>query len=248
MKKCFYFYVISVFLLGMNQLKAQSSERDILKISYVTNPASPQMLSILKEQIPSSEQYQGMVKKITNYKFYYSLYVNLKTQESLYILDSVHKESNVHPAGNLAFVFTDDSGHVTGNEKFTNSTHSFYGEMKDIEWVFTEEEKEINGYVCKNATIKDHSSISVWFTSDISVNRGPGYYQGLLGLPLECVDAFESTTAAHVEYLSNKNNLFSELVKSHYNEETQNNRISVKELLFLKDNVFNSLKNKAMSK
>ena len=72
----------SLFLLS-NRAKAQNEDKDIIKISYISNSLSPKMLSLLREQVQSEDQYQQTVGKISRYKFYYTLLFNKKTNESL---------------------------------------------------------------------------------------------------------------------------------------------------------------------
>ena len=243
MKTVIYSYLILlVFLLG-GEASAQSEKKDIIKVSYISNSLSPHILSLLKEQIPSSNEYQDAVNRILKYKFFYSLYINTKTHESVYKIDSIHVEKKVMPIGNIEFVYTDNSGIMTGKETIMNSTQLFSGDIKAMEWIITDQTKEINGYICKNATIKNHTDISVWFTPEIPINRGPGYFQGLLGLVLEGSDFFGNVTISAFEYLDD-NNFFSELVAK-YSEESKGKAITIKEVLASKANIFNTIRNKS---
>lgn len=79
---------------------------------------TPSMLSILKEQIPSEDQYNRMVEKIARYQMYYSLYIDTKTNESVFVLDSLAKEEGVSIAGYIDYVYTEPSGKFIGAENF----------------------------------------------------------------------------------------------------------------------------------
>ncbi len=82
--------------------------------------------------------------------------------------------------------------------------HTFVvGEPKDIliseklikfDWMLTNETKEINGFLCKKATLTEFdnmfskkSECVAWYAEDIPVHDGPERYWGLPGLVLEII-------------------------------------------------------------
>jgi GLPGLI family protein len=241
MKKLFFLLVFSSILFTMG-LRAQTTRENVkvIKVSYVATALSPDMLSIIKSQVGSPGQVQEYIDKIQKYKYFYSMYINMDTHESIYKLDSIHAEPAVMTAGNIDFVYTDSKGYMLGEEDFMKSRHFFKGSLSDLQWIIVDESKEISGYLCKKAIVKNHSDISVWFAPDIAINRGPGYFQGLIGLILEGNDFFGTTVVSSIEYLKDTNS-FSQL-KEKYKDEPSSNIISIKEVLSLKNNMIHTMK------
>lgn len=57
-----------------------------------------------------------------------------------------------------------------------------------LNWVITDEEKYVKGYLCKKANLLNENNgtmTQAWFTLEIPLNIGPSYYFGLPGLVLE---------------------------------------------------------------
>ncbi|MDR1202108.1 MAG: GLPGLI family protein [Tannerellaceae bacterium] len=239
MKKEIFFLTIVAFILCVNLLQAQT-KGELIKVSYITSPLSPSMLSILRKQIPSPEEYQTVVDLISKYKVYHSLYINNKTHESFFIVDSVHAEPGVMVTGNVSYVYTNNEGVMIGKEDFMKSVNIFKSNLSDMKWELNDQTKEINGYVCRNATAKNYPEVSVWFTEKIATNKGPGYFQGLLGLVFEADELFGSTYLAGLEYLEDSFN-FEGLIKD-YKKEPAGKKLSVKEVLALKDNMMKTAK------
>jgi GLPGLI family protein len=239
MKKEIVFLTITAFILCGNLLHAQT-KGELIKVSYITSPLSPGMVSILHKQIPSPEEYQTVADLISKHKVYHSLYINNKTHESFFIVDSIHAEPGVMVSGNIDYVYTNKDGVMTGKEDFMKSVSLFKSNISDMEWELTGQTKEINGYVCRNATVKNHPAVSVWFTEDIATNKGPGYFQGSLGLVFEADEHFGSTYLTGVEYLNDGFD-FEGLVKNH-KKEPAGKKLSVKEVLSLKDNMMKTIK------
>lgn len=231
--KTFHF-IFFLLITTSSPLCAQFDNNIIIKASYVMVPLSPNMLSILKEQVPDPQQYKEYVNLLERHKYYYSLYVNNKTRESVFVLDSVKAQHGVSPSGNLEYVLTFPDGKFYGKENFLRSDILFADNLNNIEWQILDETKEIHGYICQNATIKDNSDISVWFTSDIPINRGIGYFQGLFGLVLEANDFFVSTYLTHLES-SNNAEEFDTLIKK-YGEKEKGKELPFNKLLIAKQN------------
>jgi GLPGLI family protein len=239
MKKRIVFLAIAAFILCGNLLHAQT-KGELIKVSYVTSPLSPSMVSILHKQIPSPEEYQKVADLISKHKVYHSLYINNKTHESLFIVDSIHAEPGIMTTGHINYVYTNKEGVMTGKEDFMKAVNLFKSNVADMEWELTGQTKEINGFACRNATAKDHPAVSVWFTDDIATNKGPGYFQGLLGLVFEADELFGSTYLTGVEYIGGSLD-FEALIKD-YRKEPAGKKLSVKEVLALKDNMLKTAK------
>lgn len=69
---------------------------------------------------------------------------------------------------------------------FQGQTYLIEFEREQLHWEIKEEEKEINGYLCKLATTMNNDKlIKVWFTEELEFSAGPAIYSGLPGLILE---------------------------------------------------------------
>lgn len=103
-----------------------------------------------------------------------------------------------------------------GNSTFYNdwsrnysiSQNSILGATKRIlreplEWTFTNESKEIDGYLCYLATLdksKSDTKLKVWYNSKIPVKHGPAGYSGLPGLVMEIEDKIYTWKVTEIDF------------------------------------------------
>jgi GLPGLI family protein len=213
---------------------------EVIKISYESTPLSPSMLSLMKKQVPDPEQLKGLVDVLQRHKGYYSLYIDNKTHESLFMLDSLHSEPGVSTPGQIEFVYADSDGEMIAKESFMKSTIIIKDKLSNIKWDISDETKIVHDHNCQNATIKNGTEISVWFSSEISTNKGPGYFQGLFGLVFEANDFFSTTYVTEVKYIE-KSKFINELFKK-YKQIPDGKAYSLQEFFLLKQNFIETLK------
>ncbi len=237
MKKITCIFTLVCFLVISLPLYSQSG-KELIKVSYIYTPLSPSMVSILRKQIPNPEQYQEAVNVIQRHKAFYSLYINTLNRESIFILDSIQAHPHVSTPGHTNYVFTNSDGVMRGSEVFMDSNVEYINNVKDIDWELSDDNKEISGYECQSATIKGNPDIIVWFTKDIAINKGPGYFQGLFGLTLEASDFFGTINANKVEYLDDYS-IIEKLAKDV--NKNKGKSLTLKEVLTLKQNMIRTL-------
>jgi GLPGLI family protein len=212
---------------------------EVIKVSYESTPLSPSMLSLLKKQVPDPEQMKGLIAVLQKNKGYYSLYIDNKTRESLFVLDSLHSEPGVSSPGQIEFVYTNSDGEMIAEESFMKSTIIIKDKLSNIEWDILDETKTFNERSCQNAIVKNRDDMSVWFSSEISTNRGPGYFQGLFGLVFEANDFFSTTYVTEVKNIG-KSKSIEELFEK-YKQAPDGKIYSLKEFFLLKQNFIKTL-------
>lgn len=196
--KLIYFVTLSLILsVGY----AQEQPAPILKVSYTTNNVSDFMIQMLKSQIKDPTEYSKVLSQVAAYKIYHSLYENTNTHETLYVLDSIHKVPGVSTVGHTMSVYGDSDNTLNGKEIFMGKEVNFSGPSSDLKWKITDEKKEINGYSCTKALLKNADGIFVWFTTDIASHSGPYMYYGLPGLILKSNGLFQSSTATKLTHV-----------------------------------------------
>ena len=184
-------------------VNAQKVEKNVLKVSYVTNNVSDFLIEMLKKQITDPEQFSAVLNNISEYKIYHSLYHNLKTNESVFVLDSIQEVEGISTVGNVKFSLKDKDDVVHGSETFMGNEFTFEGKANTLKWSITKEEKQINKYKARKAVLEGNPEIYVWFTVDVPVSTGPYMYYGLPGLILEYNEFFQSTNVSSIEYQDN---------------------------------------------
>ncbi len=213
---------------------AQEKEKNILKVSYTTSNVSDFIIGALKAQITDPNMYAMTLNKISKAKVYHTLYQNLKTKESLYVLDSITEAMGVRTVGHASYTYKDTTEELMGKENFLGKEFKFKGASGNLQWKITNETKEINGYKGRKAILESNPDIYVWFTADIPVNAGPYIYNGLPGLVLESNSFFQSITASSVTY--SKEEIFKEQLASIADEINQKNDVTLKEVIVKKEN------------
>ncbi|ASZ12981.1 GLPGLI family protein [Chitinophaga pendula] len=207
--------LLSLITCQTNTLLAQNSGK-ILKVSYVTTPQSPKILLLLKKQIPNPEQYNKIAALLSEYKFYHTLYVDTKTQASVFSLDSIHSVPNVSTIGNVVFAVKDDKNNYTCREKFGASEFLFKGNTAELDWDVTKETAVVNGFKCLKAMLKNSPDVAAWFAPDIPIGNGPGIYYGLPGLVIKVQTNYDETITAKVSYTADAKNF-----QSAYDEKSE---------------------------
>lgn len=186
----------------INNSYGQMKDKNILKVTYSGGCISDFMIGMLKKQIQDPVQYSNILNKMRDYKMHTTYYQNLKTKESIFVLDSISEVGGMSTAGYTYYVLRNKEGNISGKENFMGKNIDYKGNESSIKWVITNEQKEINGYKCKKASLKDNSEVYVWFAPEIAVNGGPSTFFGLQGLVMESNGIFESFNALTISYSS----------------------------------------------
>lgn len=240
MKKIINLLAIIIAFSFHSVLLGQTTSKDILKATYVSDNLTPSMLSILKAQVPSEDKLQDVIDKISKYKSYYTLYVNMKTNESLFILDSISKAPGVAVAGHTEYLYIDREGNISGSENFMKEQLQFNGSLSDIKWVLSDETKEINGHTCYKASVEQYPYITAWYANDISINRGPSYLIGLIGLVFEGSDYFVNFKLSSLDYYESIPH-FNTIITEYKNKDSHKNT-PIGKLLKSKDNMIATMR------
>jgi len=180
--------------------QAQNNDKSIIKVNYTSGCVSDFMVDLLKKQIKDAHQFTGYLKMMEKYHVYSRFYLNVNTNESVYVMDSIAEVQNLQAAGHVESIHINSDGNIVGKEIFMGKNIDFTGNIDEIKWTITNETKEINGYECKKAHIADDEGVYVWFTPEIAVNGGPYVFFGLPGLVLETNSPFNVTNVASISY------------------------------------------------
>lgn len=193
-----------IFCLSIaTNTNAQNQNKNIIKVSYTAGCVSEFLVGMLKKQVKDPKQYSDLLIKMNDYKIYSSFYQNIKTKESIYVVDSIQEVQKLSTTGYTYYTYKGKEGSFFGKESFMGKDIDFTGETKNMNWVVVDEQKEINGYPCKKAHLKGNEKVYVWFSPAIPVNGGPYIFHGLPGLVLESDSYFESINANTIAYQGN---------------------------------------------
>lgn len=215
-------------------VNAQTKDKNIVKVSYTSSCVSDFLVDLLKKQIQDPSEFSDVMAKMEAYKIHSSFYQNVKTKESIYVIDSITEVENLKTTGYTYFAYRTTEGKLFGKEVFMGSKINFTGNVNDIEWTITNEQKEINGYQCKKAHLKGNPKVYAWFAPEISVNGGPYVFYGLPGLVLESNSHFESVMANSIGYESV--DMFEKKLAEVKGKISENKSISLEEVFAKKEN------------
>lgn len=207
----FYFYFTSII--------SGQTDSKIIKVSYVGTPISQYQFSVNDSR--PQDYRQSVVDLMQGYKYYYTLYVNPKTNQSLYKFEKLlvkkpkgQEKTNLQLNDELAYCIKTNSKNYYKFETLFEREFYSIGSMEDIEWEITNEKKVMLGFECTKAVAKNKNYlISVWFTDKIPVSSGPANYFGLPGLVIWAEDFFRTTQIEKIEYISEKQFPLAEEIK-----------------------------------
>ncbi|MFV0249113.1 MAG: GLPGLI family protein [Tenacibaculum sp.] len=212
--RLFLLFFLSMALYG----KAQEQTKNIVKISYTSNPVSQyQMTEILMQSTATKASLYDFLKGITDY---YSLYINLKDRSSVYVLDSTihikprgHANSRAALADSVLSTVKTAQGKTLKHEWIMEQTFFSEGKVGDIQWELSSKSKSIAGLNCFKAIAKNFPMLTVWYTKDLPLSNGPSIYQGLPGLVIWAEDYTHTTQLLKITY-SNDLEGFNKLYKT----------------------------------
>lgn len=124
--------------------------------------------------------------------------LNIKDNESVYVAnkEDVKKEENSQGSGNRRMFFRGRSIDAILYKNIETETQIHFKDLFEKEFLVTEEyksypwkivareQRDILGYACMKAELKDTTNTVAWFTTQIPLSFGPGEYHGLPGLIL----------------------------------------------------------------
>lgn len=195
--------LVAIFFVSITlNVNSQTKDKNILKVNYTTGCVSDFLVGMLKKQIKDPAQLSDMLTMMEGYKVHSSFYQNIKTKESFFVIDSISEVENLSTAGYTYYTYRNAAGKLQGKEIFMGKKINFEGQVNELKWKITEEQKEINGYQCKKAHLKNNPKVYAWFAPEIPVNGGPYVFYGLPGLVLESDNYFESVNATTIGYES----------------------------------------------
>ncbi len=237
-----FLFIFSVLSIGT---KAQSNNKQIVKITYVNSPVSQyRMTESDMRRTATKASVHEFMQGITSY---YSLYINLKDRSSIYILDST---TQVRPIGwenpkvsaalvdTVLFTVKSPENQTYKHEWIMHQTFYSEGQVGDIQWDLSNEEKTISGMKCKKATARDkYPMLTVWYTKELPISNGPSIYQGLPGLVVWAEDYFRTIEMKKIEYTADMaqfNKLYSSLNKNFSEEKKKGKHYNKESLLIVK--------------
>lgn len=217
-------YTFLFIIIAYTGSIAQQTDMPIVKVTYTSSPIS--QYNMTEKHMRETSTKASLYKFMQGITDYYSLYINLKDRSSLYVLDSTEQ---VRPRGwedpstttaladTVLFSIKTPKNVTFKHEWIMNQTFFSEGQVGDIEWEITNEERIINGLKCLKAIAENYPMLSVWYTKEIPVSNGPSIYQGLPGLVVYAEDFFRTIQISKIEY-SNDVEAFKKLYETKYQE------------------------------
>lgn len=121
-----------------------------------------------------------------------SIYEPLKNTANESISDQNTSGMKIVMMGNDVCVYKNQkSKQILSQEYIMDKKFLIIDSLKTIDWLLTEEVKEIMNYKCKKAVSKTGTT-TAWYCPDIPVNDGPYIFWGLPGLIMQ-VEHFNKT-------------------------------------------------------
>lgn len=188
-------------------LFSQQAKNKIIKISFLSLPLSQYQVN--SNASISEQERTASLDLQKGYKFYYTLYINPQTEQSIYKLDTLvinkpkGKENEILTVNDsLSYCVRKSSKDYLKYETVFEREFYSIGSVSDIEWVITNEKKELFGFECTKAISKNKDLlITVWFTSKVPVSSGPVNYFGLPGLIVWSEDFFRTNLLEKIDYI-----------------------------------------------
>lgn len=204
--KVFFFQGFFLFLLFVSASSVQAQQNTYIRVSYLATPNSQYQL----HEDPAKHDPRSTALG-NAYNYYASLVVNLKTQQSIYKVDSLvmgkkpEGMENVRKMVNdsIAYVIKQSSENVIKFEKIFQREFYSKGSQEDLKWRITDETRGMYGLSTRKAVpVEKDFLMNVWFTNDIPLMSGPMYFINLPGLVVRAEDFFWTVELEGITYLN----------------------------------------------
>lgn len=206
MKKIFIYQLFLLFSCLVMTTSALAQQKNYIKVSYIATPVSQYSLHIDPEKHDPKSIALGNA-----YNFHASLIVDVKTQQSIYRVDSLvmgkkpEGMENVRRMINdsIAYVIKESSENIIKYEKIFQREFYSKGKQEDLKWKITDKTRTMSGLNCRQALPEEKDFLmNVWFTNDIPLMSGPMYFNNLPGLVVRAEDFFWTVELDAITYLS----------------------------------------------
>ena len=205
-KKMLTIAISSFFSLVAN---SQSANNKILNVQYKLLPISQYYFNHNETTPPEEKEFDIALR--SGYHFKFNLSVNLKTNQSLFLLDTLivtkvkgKEDYWTDPEDKPKYCIKESNNNYYRKEDLLGQEVFIKGKQSDIEWDITNETKKILDFECIKAISKNKDYlITVWFTKDIPVSAGPSNFLGLPGLVLWAEDYFSTISVEKISYSEN---------------------------------------------
>lgn len=233
---------VALVLTVFSSFSLKAQDQRFLIAKYITNPASPLVVEVLRSQVPDQQKYTEIMSQLSNHNYFFTLIYDLETNVSLYQLDSISSVPGINPGGNYEFVLKDKSDSLYGKEVFVGNEYYFDGNISELNWEITNETRKIGPYQTTKAISKNMINCEVWFTTEIPVMSGPEVFAGLPGLVVQVESAFDKTNLQSVKFAPNDEGFLLNLEE--LKAETDNNKkISLKKVFESKSTTITKMMN-----
>jgi len=230
---------LTLILLSLSALS--QTQKKLLKIQYTSSPVS--QYYITEDRIKSTPTMASSYTFREGIVDYYSLYINLEDQSSVYIRDSTTQKRPIGWGKGVSaalldtvfFALKSSENQTYKHEWIMNQIFFSEGKVGDIKWELQTETKEFSGLKCFKAVSLNYPMLTVWYTKEIPVVNGPSIFQGVPGLVLWAEDYFRTVNVLDISYTDDTDS-FKELYTKTYNifdDEKKRKKLYDKEPLVL---------------
>lgn len=249
MKKIFSFYSFLMFFCLVLTTSALAQQKNYIKVSYIATPVSQYSLHVDPEKHNTESIALGNA-----YNYHASLIVDLKTQQSIYRVDSLvmgkkpegmeHVKRMINDS--IAYVIKESSDNIIKYEKIFQREFYSKGKQENLKWKITDKTRIMSGLNCRQAVPEEKDFLmNVWFTNDIPLISGPMYFNNLPGLVVRAEDFFWTVELDGITYLNAEEFDFEEEMNFYLEEFNANkgtNLLAEKQLYLEKAGLIRSMR------
>ena len=188
--------LLIVFCLGESQ--AQVSNNEIIVAKYEMTFNSPLISEMVRKSAPSPDVFASAMNEIEKTKVWYKLYV-FEDGFSTYTIDTLFTNKKVSILGYPTITNYQKDSLLYGEELLFNDIVRYTANSNDYHWIIADSIISINGYNCHFAQSSYFPGLKVWFTTDVMLNHGPAYIQGLPGLIVKFETDFDVTNLLSIQ-------------------------------------------------
>ena len=172
-------YIILLIILCSSGI---AKSQDQYLITYSGKLLSASMTSRLQNEAADPDMLKAFTEIISGFEVMYSLYIDSRKRESIFIEDREYGLDGPPPFKQLTSYYKADS-HFYFEDLFRGKKFKIKDTPKNLNWLITKETLTIGNFTCKKAILKDDPFHTIaWFSEDYPLPFGPYIGNGLPGL------------------------------------------------------------------
>lgn len=190
--------ILLLLIFGTTSAKSQNQ----YSITYTGKLLSASFMSRLEKEVQDPFQVKAYAELLNGYEAHYSLHLDAKKGEALFLEDKEYGLDGPPPFKQLVSYYKAGNS-LYFEDLFRGKIFKIKDKPQNLKWNISKESIKIGNFTCKKATLlADPFNTVAWFTEDYPLAFGPYFANGLPGLVVLLENEYYSIQVKEIKQVS----------------------------------------------